>query len=373
MEQHRDYDGQDVELRKEIIMNLIDIYVSEVGRRLPSKTRADIEAEIRSALEDMLDERSQKAGRPVDDEMVFEVLKEYGNPEKVAASYLPERYLIGPSLFPIFLILVKVILLITGVLALVGLGITLGQSALNIQTGFQLVGKAMINFYTSALTSLASLVFVFAIIEWALNYSGKKMDVKGLPMTKEWDPHSLIKISPPNRIKLGDTIAEVVFTFFAILLFNFYPQVFSLGYSTGGNWYIGTGNWTSVPVLSEAFFHYVPYLTVVWALTIVLDIILLRQGYWNTLTRIFSIGLKVINIVIAAAMLAGPSLIALTANSLPANIVDPATIQLLMTLLPQLVHVALWLGILGNSIEIIKAFAGMISNKPFPFIIPGKS
>jgi len=42
--------------------NLIDNYVSEVGRRLPRKTRSDIEAEIRSILQDMLDERSQKTG-----------------------------------------------------------------------------------------------------------------------------------------------------------------------------------------------------------------------------------------------------------------------------------------------------------------------
>ena len=67
--------------------NLIDNYVSEIGRRLPRQTRNDIEAEIRSTLQDMLDERSQKAGKPVDEEMTLEVLKAYGAPEKVAASY----------------------------------------------------------------------------------------------------------------------------------------------------------------------------------------------------------------------------------------------------------------------------------------------
>ena len=352
-------------------MNLIDSYVSEVGRRLPSKTRADIEAEIRSALEDMLEERSSKAGRPVDDDMVFEILKEYGDPEKVAGSYLPERYLIGPSLYPIFWTLVKVFLAITLIVVLLGLGINLGQSAHDLQTGLQILGKAAINLYTSALTSLATLVLIFAIIEWALKNSGKK--VEGLPLNKEWDPHSLTKISPPNRIKLGETIAEVVFTFFAIFLFNFYPQVFNLGYSTSGNWYIGTGNWISVPILSEAFFRFIPYLTLVWILTIVLDIILLQQGYWNTLTRIFSITLKVINIAISAAMLAGPSLIALTASSFPSTLANTQAIQILLTILPQIIRVGLWLSILGNAIEIIKAFSSMISNRQFAFTITGKS
>jgi hypothetical protein len=67
-------------------MNLIDTYVSEIGGRLPRKMRADIEAELRSTLEDMLEEHSREAKRPVDDEMIFEVLKKYGAPEKVAAS-----------------------------------------------------------------------------------------------------------------------------------------------------------------------------------------------------------------------------------------------------------------------------------------------
>ena len=61
-------------------MELIDRYISEVGKDLPRRTRLDIEAEILSALEDMLRERSQKTGRPVDEEMVVEILKEYGAP-----------------------------------------------------------------------------------------------------------------------------------------------------------------------------------------------------------------------------------------------------------------------------------------------------
>ena len=39
-------------------MSLIDRYIAEVGRHLPEKNRKDIEAEIRSMLEDMIDENS---------------------------------------------------------------------------------------------------------------------------------------------------------------------------------------------------------------------------------------------------------------------------------------------------------------------------
>ena len=41
-------------------MNLIDRYIAEVGRHLPEKDRSDIEAEIRSMMEDMLEERRER-------------------------------------------------------------------------------------------------------------------------------------------------------------------------------------------------------------------------------------------------------------------------------------------------------------------------
>ena len=345
-------------------MKLIDIYVTEVGRHLPAKTHQDIEAEIRSILEDMLEEHSQKTGKPVDDEMVFSILKEYGSPTKIAASYMPERYLIGPSLFPIFTIFAKVVLWITGLVAIIGLGISLGTSAANIQGGLDLIGKTFVNFYNSAMISFASIVITFAIIEWAIYQSGNKLDIMGLPKILEWDPHSLVKIIPGNRVKRGDTIAEVVFTFLAILLFNFYPQVFTLGFSSTGNWYVGMGNWTSVPFLSEAFFRYVPFLTLVWVMTVILDIFLLQQGYWSTITRLVSIGIKTCEVSIAAAMLAGPSLIALTVASFPPN-ANPTTVHGILTIAPQVVLVALWLTIVVGSFEVIGRLVRLILNRNY--------
>jgi len=73
-------------------MNLIDTYITQVGDNLPEKDREDIKAEIRSILENTLESRSITAGRPVDEAMTVEVLKEFGTPKKVAASYLPARY-----------------------------------------------------------------------------------------------------------------------------------------------------------------------------------------------------------------------------------------------------------------------------------------
>ena len=357
--------------------NLIDTYVSEVGRRLPKKTRADIEAEIRSILQDMLEERSQKTGKPVDDEMTFEVLKAYGAPDKVAATYLGERYLIGPRLYPIFMMVLRITLTVIGVLAAIGVGIALYQTTLNLQDILIALIKTIANFAASAMTVLGNVVLVFAIIEWALYSAGAKGEIKGLPKEKEWDPRSLTKLSPPNRVKMGETIVEIVGCFVVIAIFNFYPQIIGFtpslnGVVGSGNWAVGFGNLTFVPLLSEAFFYFVPYMTLVWALTIILDIVLLRMGHWNAVTRICLIGLKIVNIIIVASMLAVPSLLAITSTSLTTALGDAGAARTLMTLLSQIVRVALWITIVGNSIEIIRAISRLAANNIIPQVT-GKS
>jgi hypothetical protein len=333
--------------------NLIDTYVSEVGRRLPRKTHTDIEAEIRSILQDMLEERSQKTGKPVDEEMTLDVLKEYGAPEKIAATYLGDRYLIGPRLYPIFMLVLRIVLMVTGILAAIGLGIALSQTLGHYPA--KTIIKAIADFANTVMIALGNIVLIFAILEWALFRAGAKVDVKGLPKEKEWDPHSLTKVSAPNQVKMGDTIVEIVGCFAAIVIFNFYPQI--IGFSPSLNSVIENGNWSSVTfvsLLSAAFFYYVPYLTLVWAATIILNIVLLRMGHWTILTRVFGTGLKVINILIAGAMLAGPSLIAAATPALISALGDADAARILMTMLTMGVHVALWLAIIGGSIDVIR-------------------
>ena len=357
--------------------NLIDSYVSEVGRRLPRKTRNDIEAEIRSILQDMLDERSQKTGKAVDEEMTLEVLKTYGSPEKVAATYLGERYIIGPRLYPIFMLVLRIVLVVIGVLAAIGLGIAISHFVGNPQNAVETVLKAIANFLASSMTALGNLVLIFAILEWALYRAGSKVGFKGLPKEKEWDPRTLNKATPSNQVRMGETIVEIVGCFAAIVIFNFYPQIIGFTPSLNGvagseNWAIGFGNLAFVPLLSEAFFRFVPYLTVVWVLTILLDILLLRMGHWNLMTRISLIGLKIVNIAIAAAMLGVPSLLAITTSSLTPALGDAQAAQTLVTMLNLFVRIALWLAIFGSVVEIIRPISRLATNEIVPQL-SGKS
>jgi hypothetical protein len=103
-------------------MKLVDLYVAEVGARLPEKSRADIEKELRSMIEDMLEDESRKQDRSVDEAMVVDVLKRLGPPQKMAASYQPPRYLVGPELYPHFINTLRIVLSVVAVLAVLGRG-----------------------------------------------------------------------------------------------------------------------------------------------------------------------------------------------------------------------------------------------------------
>jgi len=347
-------------------MNLIDNYASEVGRHLPRRKRADIEAEIRSALQDLLDERGRETGKPLDNEMTFEVLKEYGDPEKVAASYQGERYLIGPRLYPMFLKVLRIFFPALAILAGIGAIANVSQHVATVENISATFVSVFIGVVTTVISVLGNLVLIFAVIEWVMRSEWMTSKGNVHPARREWDPRSLTRISPPGQVKQGDLILEIVASFAAIVIFNFYPQVFSLGFSSGGRWYLGTGSWTFIPLLSQAFFRYVPYITTACALTIILDMLLLGRGFWNTTSRIVSIGLKVIAILIATRLLVEPALVGVSAVAL-ADLgfsTSSDTIGIMNFNLYLLVQLVILLTIFLAGLDIIKAFTRIFRSSP---------
>jgi hypothetical protein len=333
-------------------MDLLDIYVSEVGRRLPQKTRADIEAEIRSALQDLLDERSRAAGKPVDDEIVLAVLKEYGDPEKVANSYAGDRYLIGPKLYPTFEKVVFIVVPITGILVLIGLGTSLFLNNSTAGNWIKLLAQVFGNLIWLVLLTIGIIALIFAILERIVPEFKLK--------NNDWDSHDLLKFKGPDRIRPGSLVANIIFISSALLLFNSFSNYsISISTFTSGEWpCINCGVpqlvWNST-VLSAAFIRYLPALDVLCFLSIILSVLMLRQGHWQNWTRWADIGLKALTVGLAAGMLVGPSLIGITAAGLKAAGFPDAAAQASQSidLLNQLFRLALGLTIILCGVAIV--------------------
>lgn len=282
-------------------MELIELYTREVGRNLPEKMRADIEKEIRSLIEDTLEDEARKAGRSADEEMLVTVLTRMGPPEKVAASYLPPRYLIGPELYPHFIKTLRVVLSIVAVLAALGVGLSLGARIEATQSIGEVIGQVLSGIFGALMQATAIVILVFAVIQFA------SPEFKNL--ASPWDPRKLRAEPDPERVSLPGVLVEIVMTVLALIVFNFYSHWIGISNFVDGAW-------VHMPFLTEAFFRYLPFLSLVWALQIGLNVWLAAQGRWTPAHRWAMVGVTALHILVLAWMLTGPAIAALPAETL---------------------------------------------------------
>ena len=330
-------------------MNLIDKYIAEVGKHLPRNQRADIEAEIRSTLEDMLEERKQTKGA-VDDAMIIELLKEYGSPREVAESYTGPHYLIGPRVYPIFELVTKIVVVVLLAIALAGLGIGLARSN---ATGLELlktIGESALSSLGWIITAFGNIVLTFAILE-------RVLPAKEFEEEEEWNPAELASEPDPDKVKFGERIFEMFFLILFLVLFNLYPAAIGIGFFSEGDWIFIS------PVLTEAFFSYLPWINILFLLKLGFNVYLLRQGLWNLTSRIANILLEIASIAIAVAMLRGPDLVALTPEQLAGTPLEESArvFTTIGNLIPALV---LTIVIIVSSIEVAQMVYHILKNRP---------
>ncbi len=280
-------------------MNLIDKYIAEVGKYLPRKNRADIQAEIRSTLEDMREERKQTQGA-LDDAALIELLKEYGAPRKVAESYTGPRYLIGPRIYPFFEMVIRIVLTVVLVVGLIGLGISLSKSGLTGTEFLKTLGSSVLGLLGGLITAFGNIVLVFVILERVLPHPDFEKE------WEDWDPQELAREPDPERLSLGEQIVSILFMVLFLVLFNLYPNLIGFGFFSDSHWTF------IAPVLTAAFFNYLPWINILILLQIGFHLYLLRHGSWNVASRVANIILELADIVLAIVMLRGPALVAMT-------------------------------------------------------------
>jgi hypothetical protein len=101
-------------------MELLESYLRAVKRYLPRAQSSDIIRELSDDLRSQLEEKESALGRPMTDEEVMAFLKQHGDPMTVARRYRQDSpsltigwELIGPELFPMYLIILSVNLVVT--------------------------------------------------------------------------------------------------------------------------------------------------------------------------------------------------------------------------------------------------------------------
>jgi len=280
--------------------SLTDRYVTATVRDLDDDQRAEVERELRTTIEDMIDGRLE-AGASSRSEAERAVLAELGDPVRLAAGYSGRPlYLIGPRVYPqwrrvMTVLLTTLVPLVTAVNLVVRLFVD--------DVAADGVGPAVVAALWVGFMVAVNVVFWVTVV-FALAERGKV--TTGVEL--EWDPDQLPEDAGTGRVGLGETVASVAFLAAAALAIV-WQQTSSPVTSDG----------ESVPVLDPALWSgALPWLLLVLAAQAVVVVLVHRHGTWSR-------GLAVANIVLDLAF-AVPLLLLLRSGSL----FNPAFVDVLV-------------------------------------------
>lgn len=189
--------------------DLVARYLQAVGFWLPRAQKHDILAELSEDLHSQIEDRESQLGRAMTDSEVSDLLKQRGRPILVAAHFMPQRSLIGPALYPVYIFVLKIVALCYVVpWLMVWLGILLFQRA-GIATHLSGEWHSLGTLWTVVFIQFGIITLVFAAID--------RVSVKSSCMS-EWDPRKLPKVKVEALTKRRvNAIAGLVFAVLGLL------------------------------------------------------------------------------------------------------------------------------------------------------------
>ncbi|QGQ46196.1 hypothetical protein [Metabacillus sediminilitoris] len=282
--------------------NLIEIYIQEVTRRLPEKSREDIGLELRSTIEDMLPDNYTE-------EDVKLSLEKLGNPVTLASGYRDQPlHLIGPRYYDIYLSLLKMILPIAGVVVLLSMiteyfiGYSGQEAVLNVVLA--IMGEGIWGLLEVGFQVFFWLTLVFAIIE----RTDKRKDNQPLTTSfNKWTPDDLKNITYIPK-KKAITKCEV----FGSLLWTaiWATLYFYANHLVGVYKGIGNGLDFIIPALNqEVLFRYWVIVVIVIGLEITLAIYKFIKGQWTKKVALFNAVIEVIATIVTTVIVINPDLL----------------------------------------------------------------
>jgi len=280
---------------------LLDRYLLAVKRELTGKDREDITREIESYIFDRLEEQ-HTGDDAITQKALEDVLTDMGSPRKMAGQYSPNRYLIGPRLFPIYYLVVRI------VAAVVFGALTLGMIISSISGGTENVWLSGLEYLASAwsavLSSAAMVTLVFAIIERTTE--GKtveeledfyKLDLNDLPELPKEEKQ-------PGKAGL---IVEIILGVIGITFFSYIQS------SNGSVPYFvnPSSGLQTIPFFTENFVRFIPFIIALAGLDIARNATILVRRYHSTLTNWWEIATRGASIVLNVFLLQSLPLITL--------------------------------------------------------------
>jgi hypothetical protein len=143
-------------------MDLIDRYLDTVRLMLPGSQRDDIIAELRDILMSRREEQEAALGRPLTRPETESLLHTFGHPMVVAGRYGRQGYLIGPDLYPVYLLVLKLVIAAVTFSALLTAVV---QSAISPSHIGHAIVTAIGIVWTGGFASVGAVTLVFATLQ----------------------------------------------------------------------------------------------------------------------------------------------------------------------------------------------------------------
>jgi len=283
-------------------MKLIDLYLDEIRRHLPPKNREDILKEINSILLDMVEDQNPDPSQPPAEENVNTVLKEFGSPRQVAAQYGSQNYLVGPKMYPAYLQVLKIVLIVIAAFNVLGIVVTF-LSQPNIDAGLiDTIAEIVSGLLSSLFTGFGIVTLSFAGIERTTPEEWR------VEIDQKWDPDQLMKHENVQKVSYTGLAFEITLTLVFIALINFFLDRI-------GIYYIEGSGWVSTPILNENFLRYIPWITAYSVLDIGLNLYLIRTGFWDRWASLSKLLINAFKIAVNFAIIVGPAVITISSNA----------------------------------------------------------
>ena len=191
--------------------SLIDRYLYAVRRYLPAYHQDDLVAELSANLHSEMDDRQAELGRPLTEDEQVDVVRRHGHPILVAARYQPQRWLIGPEVFPFYWFTIKRVLpWVVGIWLLVTAAtILFGAQSTPIAQRID-AGQIITGLFGAIFQFVAWITVGFALLEYFKGHLSKEFT------HPHWDPRKLPQVDLVADQKgphhpWADAIASAVF------------------------------------------------------------------------------------------------------------------------------------------------------------------
>ena len=175
-------------------MELLERYLQAIGQYLPVETRDDTLAELRANLLDTIEAKAEQLERPLTDAETGEILRAHGKPEVVALRYLPQRSLIGPSIYPFYMLTLRKVVPLVSFIFFIVLAVKLIAHGNTPAEWAAMITQGVLGVVPVLLLNAAIVTIVFAVIESC------HRDHKAKCGAETWDPTKLppLKVADPT-------------------------------------------------------------------------------------------------------------------------------------------------------------------------------